>query len=1101
MGGRSRFAVRLAVLAAALSVAATNNAYATGSAGTTRIISPSSNQVVGNGGVRVVVKSRASLAKLEVLINGANVKRYFHQVDGQYRANLRAGRGLQPGVDELTVITGADTDVDSVTFIVARQDPQLLKLSGFRVGGSQTPVLVRAKVASGSTLEAWINGHRDDNAFQPQAGLYVGRLGANDGLRAGRNRLVLMAYRRAPSQRSASYTVVTETFWQPPGQLTAGAGSDIVINAGEFVRLDGTVVDLGRKSAGHVSFRWKVTGRPRGVAPSLVAPANSAPDFEAKVPGVYLIGLKTTAADGSTSVDTLTVTAREDVPPMGARLDTVADDRGTIVFDGNALPNTTCTAGGACLFHASYAVFNRQTLEVVASGNVDTNFGGMTSLIGVATKYNARPGYLMVLNMQGPGVDVHHFADARKLFDALGVAKISDSDLQAMLVENLPISIVGVPGSPAGSAFISVYRNKRPSYDARHVANMSGYLRLNPAGAGGSGYFEFVFADQVEFNTDASVGTSQISMQVGDANYSHALPADGSSGFFMVRLNSQTLGRETESFYVTNEPGGSEDPAESKRLADDLAAASDAFGRPLVLLQAFGTPKGTSASWLAAAAAIGKLGGTAQVFAQLNQKSGDEPKEGRYAFVGRSAMDTAAAESSQALTGVKGDGKLHGLLGRGRDAYYEPLGADPSGTINFDLVRIINRPSAPGGGFPAFATPGEAAAAAFLGRQSDIIGVCVDDASVPCDVRKAYYEDMSAPWDTILTRLDNTKVCDTDHPGFSKEECEEARDKLALEIGRRNTVANYFARLESPFGAAEVAALVNGADIASKITQAVKPPAANNATSYALTVIADLIKAGGLSGVVCPACGAAAAGLSGVFSLAAYVTEDNGSPDLVGPQITATAADLGSKLFTRYQRASYDLMSEAQIVISDWSKMSDVAAVANSGTGWKLGNEAQRTESIILATKQVIYQALVPVAYPVLYDLGTGITDAKGWICRSPSILLYDKKLFQNTPPAAQMIWKMTDAPYVGQSHLIAVGARHTVGYKHSAYVPAPPDSLTGPLFQDSSLGGIGLYKLQFYSPHNFHVFPKVFQQTTPSGEPLGYWTCQNMPDPPGNSA
>jgi hypothetical protein len=149
----------------------------------------------------------------------------------------------------------------------------------------------------------------------------------------------------------------------------------------------------------------------------------------------------------------------------------------------------------------------------------------------------------------------------------------------------------------------------------------------------------------------------------------------------------------------------------------------------------------------------------------------------------------------------------------------------------------------------------------------------------------------------------------------------------------------------------------------------------------------------------------------------------------------------------------------------------------------------------------VIYQALVPVAYPVLYDLGTGITDAKGWICRSPSILLYDKKLFQNTPPAAQMIWKMTDAPYVGQSHLIAVGGRHTVGYKHSAYVPAPPDSLTGPLFQDSSLGGIGLYKLQFYSPHNFHVFPKVFQQTTPSGEPLGYWTCQNMPDPPGNSA
>jgi hypothetical protein len=50
-----------------------------------------------------------------------------------------------------------------------------------------------------------------------------------------------------------------------------------------------------------------------------------------------------------------------------------------------------------------------------------------------------------------------------------------------------------------------------------------------------------------------------------------------------------------------------------------------------------------------------------------------------------------------------------------------------------------------------------------------------------------------------------------------------------------------------------------------------------------------------------------------------------------------------------------------------------------------------------LATQQTIYQALVPVAYPVLYDLGTGINHAKHWICRSDVLILHEKNLFQKT--------------------------------------------------------------------------------------------------------
>ena len=459
MSHRTRFAIG-AVVMAIFSIGAASAVRAAGSEGVTRIVSPGTDQVVGNAGVRVVVKSRASLSRLHMFVNGHDVKGYFRRVGDRYQARLRRGHGLRPGVDKLTVSTGASTDFDSVTFIVARPVSQLLTLTGVRVGGAQTPVLVSAKVALGSTLQAWVNGHRDDGAFHVEAARYVGRLGANDWLRPGRNRVVLLAYRTSPSGRAATYTVDAKSFREKPGELTASAGRDLVVNAGQFVRLDGSATALGGglKGAGNVRYHWKVTARPSGRAPILHAPATDNPGFVAKAPGTYLISTTTTGADGATSVDTITVTVRADVPPIGAHLDTVADDRGTIKLDGTALPNTTAQcdpgAGGNACDRASYAVFNRVTLQLVDSGNVAANATGVSSLIALAAKYTGVPTYLMVVNMQGSsGVSV---ADARKLFDALGVAKLSDADLQKTFQSRVPVSVVGVPGSPVGSALFPI---------------------------------------------------------------------------------------------------------------------------------------------------------------------------------------------------------------------------------------------------------------------------------------------------------------------------------------------------------------------------------------------------------------------------------------------------------------------------------------------------------------------------------------------------------------------------------------------------------------------------------------------------------------------
>ena len=199
----------------------------------------------------------------------------------------------------------------------------------------------------------------------------------------------------------------------------------------------------------------------------------------------------------------------------------------------------------------------------------------------------------MVVNLSGSSADL---PDGRKLLTTLGVAKLTRAAFPR------PVSIVGVPGSPAGSALISdpflqcAVVATNCSTLPQHLANMSGYLRLNPVSPTG-GHFEFVFTDQLEFNTDASTVPSQITMKVGDKTYSHSTPTDGSAGFVPHDAQQQDAGAQPgTAVHLTNKPDGSENPAEEDRMAKLLTFASDPYngrGELLVMLQAFGKPRGS----------------------------------------------------------------------------------------------------------------------------------------------------------------------------------------------------------------------------------------------------------------------------------------------------------------------------------------------------------------------------------------------------------------------------------------------------------------------------------------------------------------------------
>ena len=201
------------------------------SPGTTRVVRPKLDQVVGNGKVRVVVRTRT---RARVEIDGRSVNRYLRRTARGYRGVVRLGQGLRYGSNELTVATRGHADFDRVGFIVAKRSTTLVAMRALRVRGREAPARVVVTPGPRSTLRAWLNGRRVEHAFQPRGRRFVGRLGANDGVRPGRNRLVVLTHRTARHGRHAVYDVERETFWHKRGRVIAGAGRDRVFSSGEL---------------------------------------------------------------------------------------------------------------------------------------------------------------------------------------------------------------------------------------------------------------------------------------------------------------------------------------------------------------------------------------------------------------------------------------------------------------------------------------------------------------------------------------------------------------------------------------------------------------------------------------------------------------------------------------------------------------------------------------------------------------------------------------------------------------------------------------------------------------------------------------------------
>jgi hypothetical protein len=1066
----------------------------------TSVVSPSPGGLVTGARLAVILRSRAPARAIQVRLNGHELAGGLSAAGGRYTGSASLGGPLHLGGNLITVSTswGGHFDFDVARFVVARRVGGLATVQRLLVHGSDAPVTVSARVARNASFRASVNGHDVRSAFTRTGDELVGLLGANDGVRHGSNRLLVTA--NTSSSGDAAATTISRRFDLPRDAPIASAGHDRTVLAGQFVSLKGAQSLLAAGDAGR-AFAWRLARAPRGSKARLLGAAQVSPGFVADRPGTYRIrltlsakapqsaGRKAVPTAARRSTDTVTVTVQTN-EPYGIPLESNGPG-GAILVDGVAQPDTTRKDNVSGI---SYAVIDRTTGKPAKSGQFPATADGLNQLLRMAQGYSDGKS-LLVFNWTGALRDYRPvLAQVVKL---VGGGDLPASDQFAS--NNLPGSVIGVPGAPAGSGFF----NHRDLPNLPDPGAMSGYLRLN----GVTGRFDFVFTRFVPVDTaPASENTrTRSTINVGGTNYSLFHPPD-TSGFQVVTLDPKSLALISNRGYDTNSADGTEREGVAG-LATNLQSSADLPERPLVILQSFGAPKGASGDWDRAGLAIQKLGGTRQVFADLNQPwaggVGGDPTAGRrggYALIGRTNGAAPPAEVSYPLDGLPA--RLAGLLMLTRTADYEPMLVSPvrpdgRTPVNEELVRIANQAPTP---FPTLAPDASRADAQaaedFLGGPA-VMNVC--QAGQTCDVRKTYYTNYNGAWQTIATELQNaTTKCQLPHEGFTPALCEQVRSQLFDEVQAGNRVRHYLGPqgLQQPFGAAGVAALANLGQISQQIQDAVKPRPESDTTSQVLTVISYVVRVGALAG---PQAAGVASALGAVFALAGYLTKPGNSPNLIGPEVQTTAANLGVELANRYQTAGDQLDGLGRIIVSDYGKLRAIASKVDADPNWIIGTPGAAREQLVRAAKRTISEALIPVAFPVLYDLGrVPQLNAANWVC-TYNFGARRKYLFDRNPDGGQVVQRFPG----NWNPVMAAGEVHARGSQNAARILGPAGTVVDPLFAPPELGGLGMQKLEFYTPSRFRLFPPnpapgatVMSFRNPNDVP----SCPAIPDPPGDS-
>jgi hypothetical protein len=838
--------------------------------------------------------------------------------------------------------------------------------------------------AAPDRLRVRLNGRDVTRAFGGHRGLpHDAWLGASDGLRHGRNTLVVTAHRRDRSQR------VRRTIVVPKGTPIPGAGADQTAGVGDAVRLDGTgsLACDGRHRARR--YRWRIVRAPRGSHASLDRPTAARPALRPDVPGTYRVALQVADRASRTpagAADVVTVNTPAYAAPIGLPFETLAIDPKTkqpavrVSVPGQPfwdVPAAAQSQGGA------FFVFDTKTLELLQTVTITDSQVVLEPLteqfdeqqlwedfgFPSTTPSGAPVGIVGVVHGMG--------YIAKGALDLIGGNTASaeydtEDDIVATMVGVFSGSIdTPMPeNSATQSSLVGSVTNPT-------AGDIRGRLVLNS-----SGNFSFVPNDAIPFDTDPTNQTdpgdttrTSIAPTINGQTVNLSVPA-GQSGFGVVAFDAGTAAVRASQAFAVNTGDAATDAANQQAMADYLAGYA-ADPTALVMVQSIGAVKPTTTTWSAITQQLEAFGASGDVFNRV---------DGGYSFVGGVWLPDVQQSSTTILAGTTGPAttEIVGILSRNSDFRLMPQQAGPVPDLTTDvqgnwpydvpsyaLARIAGqkRTPWPHSGDRHYQQASEAIGAAL--GVSPVAGPPTGQAST--DVR-LHYTDPTFSLSALM--VDVPKPCNRvaykSYPGLTKRVCEAQLKQLLREEQMVAEVARMTSLLQTPYQDAQdsQATFINtlGATLDDTLQEQANQLAARVSWE---SILSDAL---GFVASFTPYLQSFAKGVTAALSAASYAfsTAANASVSSSGVPYANADLELGqlatqAGLALQNALASFDQLFD--VLVTDYGRLQAASQGAAAGEpGFGLGpfatDIADATAANLVSVKQSLSRSVIAAVYP-----------------------------------------------------------------------------------------------------------------------------------------
>jgi hypothetical protein len=983
------------------------------------ILSPSRSRVVAGRTATLRVRG----AHLHVSIGSRDLtKRLGKPVGGVRTVKLRRGKDFHLGANRIVLSTGKGRHRRYVARIfLAARAAKLLSLERLPGRLAQVEYKGRSKAKLGRLLVT-VNGRRfaQRDLIRGHGRSFLLQLGVGDGLRYGRNRIVVQGL-SADGRRVSRLTRTVDVSRATGPLADAGPDRRAAVGSPLFLNDGGSRSVRGR---GRLGRAWRIVAAPKGSKAHLRGANTARPRLVADVPGRYQVRLVATeasplaahpgAAVASSAApqgsDVMTVEASIDESQLGVPVETLT--AGGISVDGHTYPVEPSSSGKPAWIQA--LILDRSTLAVVENVTIPTEYG---SSLGSQTELeielalrNLKSGDLLILSGGGRKVNGFEVNTGTKLVMALqdevnglganATALNTTAGIEALKAGEW--SAIGVEGTAVGSGYSNFGAGSSGGFGdqlpAGRAGSLQGYLHYSataadPADSELGGGYVYLAPDHAAIDTEGPTANgTTVSVEIDGQNYEQTVP-QGGSGFDLLLLNHR-LEPISDKAYVTNNAGGGEDKDGVEAFFQEMRSLATGGIQPsLVVLQSFGTPSGRSSYWVSdtgvinfrwnatttenstqlpneeeswysqggsfsLAAAIGRLGGPVahDQFVQMVTTEPQPIPAGGQGFT----LVAPYGEPSAAYSQI-GGGSRPGASRIAGDLVLSHESnwevAAPSESTAFKSELLDVVYQAPTQ-WPDSGSPGFEAASRWIAKRLSL---------GPVTVRQAYYVDDDDDWTAKRDELGELEFPGKHH-GFGEAEFKALKAQLRKEFPMVAAVQNCFAGWEKVFAKSEGKGQVDLSAVATKVEGEIAAAIASEQaelngkliTAHALGIAGGLASAATLGPV-----GGVFGALSNGLSLANDLSTTKGG-SLSSLPVKTKASELGVQLSQRYEAIQDSLAQVRQILVSDWGKLEAAGEqVSNSNGGWELNSSTEEVvgQSLSVSASQQAMTALLPLVY------------------------------------------------------------------------------------------------------------------------------------------